>query len=133
MLENWNRALDCALFMDFSKAFDTIDHDLLLTKLKTYGFSKDELALMCSYLQNRKQKVIINNSANTAETAVAGVPQGSSDGPLLFNLKNSDYEIIIEITIDRKLTFNKHIKNLCRKAGQKLSALVRVSPYLDEN
>ena len=114
MLENWNRALDCALFMDFSKAFDTIDHDLLLTKLKTYGFSKDELALICSYLQNRKQMVIINNSANTAETAVAGVPQGSSDGPLLFNLKNSDYEII-GITIDRKLTFNKHIKNLCRK------------------
>ena len=110
MLENWNRAL----FMDFSKAFDTIDHDLLLTKLKTYGFSKDALALMCSYLKNRKQKVIINNSANTAETAVAGVPQGSSDGPLLFNLKNSDYEII-GITIDRKLTFNKHIKNLCRK------------------
>ena len=37
-----------------------------------------------------------------------------------FNLKKSDYEIILRITIDRKLIFNKHIKNLCKKAGQKL-------------
>ena len=50
-----------------------------------------------------------------------------------FNLKNSDHEIILGIRIDRKLTFNKHIKNLCKKAGQKLSALQRISPYLDEN
>ena len=50
-----------------------------------------------------------------------------------FNLKNRDYEIILGITIDRKLTFNNHIKNLCKKAGQKLSALLRISPYLDEN
>ena len=48
-----------------------------------------------------------------------------------FNLKNSDYEIILGKTIDRK--FNKHIKNLCKKAGQKLCALLRISPYLDEN
>ena len=50
-----------------------------------------------------------------------------------FNLKNSDYEIILGITIDQKLTFNKHIKNLGKKSGQKLCALLRMSPYLDEN
>ena len=50
-----------------------------------------------------------------------------------FNLKISDYEVILGITIDRKLTFNKHIKNLCKKAGQKLCALLRISPYFDEN
>ena len=50
-----------------------------------------------------------------------------------FNLKNSDYEIILGITIEQKLTFTKHIKNLCKKAGQKLCALLRISPYLDEN
>ena len=50
-----------------------------------------------------------------------------------FNLKNSNYKIILGITINQKLTFNKHIKNLCKKAGQKLCALLRISPYLDEN
>ena len=41
---------------------------------------------MCSYLKNRKQKVVINNSASTTQAVIAGVPQGSIDGPLLFNL-----------------------------------------------
>ena len=50
-----------------------------------------------------------------------------------FNLKNSDYEIILGITINQKLTFNKHIKNVYKKAGQKLCALLRISLYLDEN
>ena len=50
-----------------------------------------------------------------------------------FNLKNSNYKIILGITINQKLTFNKHIKNLCKKAGQKLCAFLRISPYLDEN
>ena len=47
-----------------------------------------------------------------------------------FNLKNSDYEIILGITIDQKLKFNKHNKNLCEKTGQKLCALLQISPYL---
>ena len=71
MLENWKSV--CALFMDLSKVFDTINHDLLLAKLKAYGFSKDTLTLMCSYLKDRKQNVVINNSATTTQTVIAGV------------------------------------------------------------
>ena len=57
MLENWKSALGKsesvrALFMDLSKDFDTIIHDLLLAKLKAYVFSKDGLTLMCIYLKN---------------------------------------------------------------------------------
>ena len=48
-------------------------------------------------------------------------------------LKNSNEEEILGVTIDRKLTFHQHIKKMCRKAGQKLSALLRLSPYLDTN
>ena len=48
-------------------------------------------------------------------------------------LKNSNEEEILEVIIDRKLTFHQHIKEMCRKAGQKLSALLRLSPYLDIN
>ena len=100
MLENWKSALDnesvCALFMDLSKAFDTINQDLLLAKLKAYGFSKDTLTLICSYLKNRKQKVAINNSASTTHTVISGVPQGSIDDPLLFNLFINDLVLFIE-------------------------------------
>ena len=46
-------------------------------------------------------------------------------------LKNSNEEEILGVTIDKKLTFHQHIKKMCRKAGQKLSALLRLSPYLD--
>ena len=47
-------------------------------------------------------------------------------------LKNSKEVEILEITLDRSMSFNTHIKNICRKAGQKLSALLRISPYLDQ-
>ena len=61
--------------MDFSKAFDTINHDMLLAKLKAYGFSKDALTLMCGYLKQSQQKAVIINSASTTQSVIAGVPQ----------------------------------------------------------
>ena len=48
-------------------------------------------------------------------------------------LKNRNEEEILREIIDRKLTFHQHIKKMCRRAGQKLSALLRLSPYLDTN
>ena len=71
--------------MDLSKAFDTINHDLLIAKLKVYGFSKEALKLMKSCLKNRKQKVQINSEFSSERDVIAGAPQGSIDGPLLFN------------------------------------------------
>ena len=68
-----------ALFMDLSKVFDTINHDLLLAKLKAYGFSLNAVKLMCSYLKNRKQQVQINNKFSSEKIVIAGVPQDSID------------------------------------------------------
>ena len=91
MLEKWKRAIDngayvSALSMDLSKAFDTINYNLMLAKLKAYGFSTNALNLMHSYLKNRKQKVKINSKFSLERNVMAGVPQGSNGGPLLFNL-----------------------------------------------
>ena len=186
MLEKWKSALDkreniCVLSIDL---FDTINHDLLLAKLKAYGVSINALDLMCSYLKNRQQSVQINNNFSSVKKVHAGVPQGSIDGPLLFNLfiydsvlfltdtflsnyaddnnlysigkdrniiknllrkdfrvltewffenyilENSKREVVLGVTIDNKLTFDSHIKSICRKASQKLGALLRITNYL---
>ena len=74
-----------AIFMDLSKAFDTINHDRLLAKLKAYGFSKQALSFVCSYLKNRRQRVQINNKFSSLKEVIAGVPQGSVGGTLLLN------------------------------------------------
>ena len=80
----------CVLFMDLSKAFDTVNHDLLSAKLRAYGFSNNALNLMCSYLKNRKQRTQINNNFSSEKNIIVGVPEGSIDGPLLFNLFIND-------------------------------------------
>ena len=81
--------------MDLSKAFDTVNHGLLLQKLKAYGFSDDALTLMCTYLKSQKQRVVINNSASITETVIVGVPQGSADGLLLFSVFINNLVLVI--------------------------------------
>ena len=66
LIENWKKALDekffvGAVLMDLSKAFDCIPHDLLITKLHTYGFSEKTVIVIYSYLNHRKQNVKIEN------------------------------------------------------------------------
>ena len=88
---NMDRKLfNLVVFIDLKKAFDTVDHQILLSKLELYGIKGNALLLLKSYLSERKQKCHINGHFSSECDLKCGVPQGSILGPLFFLIYIND-------------------------------------------
>ena len=95
IVENWKLHLDNnkivrAILMDLSKAFDCLPHELIIAKLAAYGLEKRALRMIFSYLKNRKQSVKVKGIQSLLKLILSGIPQGSSLGPILFNIFIND-------------------------------------------
>ena len=90
LLDINEKNISLAIFMDLSKAFDTLDHSILIKKLAHYGVKGTALEWFISYLTGRSQYVEIDGVSSSILTLSTGVPQGSILGPLLFLIYMND-------------------------------------------
>ena len=87
-----NKETSALVLLDFSKAFDTLDHQLLCAKLHYYGFTYESIKFFDSYLSGRTQRVLLDGKMSHSLLISRGVPQGSILGPMLFLIYTSDME-----------------------------------------
>ena len=131
-----NNLYTCGIFLDFAKAFDTVNHKILLNKLQQYGIRGIPLGWFSSYLENRKQYVELEEKSNL-RSVICGIPQGSSLGPLLFliyinDISNCSEALSFRIFADDTTIFASS-KKLIDLELMVNSELVKVSNWCNAN
>ena len=106
-----------AIYLDYAKAFDKVDHQLLLSKLQLYGFHSKIIRWIESFLTNRSQQAIVDGHMSITAPIISGVPQGTVLGPILFLIFINDIATVVShiYTYDRAqniLNFVQPLQNV---------------------
>ena len=102
-----NGLLNGVVFLDLKKAFDTIDHSIILRKLQFYGIEQESLKWFQSYLDDRKQVCCVDGHMSNSRSVSCGVPQGSNLGPLLFLIYINDQPNCLSMVKNKRFIWKR--------------------------
>ena len=122
---NIDEFLTGVIFIDLKKAFDTIDHTILLWKLQMCGIDQNGIRLFQSYLSNHSQRCCVNGEISETVKITCGVPPGSNLGPLLFLIYINDLSNCLKTASSRMFADNTNI-SVGAKSVTELELLIKL-------